>query len=123
MNQKPRSGYALLALLIFSVAITVTNPEIRAFLFFVDVIGLDVLFLLLAIQLRDQGTYVFRRTVLPSARLFVRLSPLPCVMPNLAAVKAMPSLLLLAMPVWPMLMLACVSVLVWHLITLAFAVA
>lgn len=91
----------LKALPLLLVVLLVMNPEIRAFAFFVDFIGLDLTVLLLAIQMRFSGQAVMSYVVKPAYESLCFFSTRPCFMPTLQTAREMPGLLLHALPLMP----------------------
>lgn len=91
----------LKALPLFLIILLVMHPEIRAFAFFVDFVGLDLMVLLLAIQMRFSGQVFTSYVVKPLYNSLCFFSARPCFMPTVQTVREMPGLLLHALPLMP----------------------
>jgi hypothetical protein len=84
------------------IIVLVMNPEILAFAFSVDFVGLDLMVLLLAIQMRFSGQVFTSFVVKPVYDSLCFFSARPCFMPTVQTAREMPGLLLHALPLMPM---------------------
>jgi len=91
-----RPGWRLAALLVLVVLLIARDPELRALLFFVDYIGVDIFLILLFFQGREMLVWSGRALWQPTMRFLEVWSWFPLPLPSLSLLRKHPGWSLLA---------------------------